>query len=87
MLFNTDRWGDPEVRPSCCEVATVLWTANEDISGYVAEAVASLKIFGSSHVPGWQKPEGVVVYHTAARQYFKITLENDEAPKGQNGSK
>jgi hypothetical protein len=26
--------------------------------------------------------EGVVVWHTAARQSFKVTLENDEKPKG-----
>jgi hypothetical protein len=28
------------------------------------------------------KPEGIVVYHTASRSLFKVTLEKDESPKG-----
>lgn len=28
------------------------------------------------------KPEGIVIFHTAARQMFKVTIENDESPKG-----
>ena len=28
------------------------------------------------------KPEGIIIYHTAANSMFKITLENDEQPKG-----
>jgi hypothetical protein len=29
------------------------------------------------------QPEGIVVYHHAAKQLFKKTLEKDESPKGQ----
>ncbi len=28
------------------------------------------------------KPEGIIVWHEAARQMFKVTCEGDEKPKG-----
>jgi hypothetical protein len=28
------------------------------------------------------KPEGIVIWHDAARQMFKVTLEKDSEPKG-----
>lgn len=37
---------------------------------------------GSAHEPYGTKAEGVIVWHEAARQLFKVTLENDERPKG-----
>jgi hypothetical protein len=41
-----------------------------------------LRLDGSYAAPGYMKPEGIVVYHTAAKQMFKVTIENDEQPKG-----
>lgn len=41
-----------------------------------------LEIVGSVAVPGWMKPEGIVVFHEASGQLFKATLEGDEKPKG-----
>jgi hypothetical protein len=32
------------------------------------------------------RPEGVVVYHTAANIAFKRTLEKDESPKSLRGA-
>jgi hypothetical protein len=29
------------------------------------------------------KPEGIVVYHTAGRMYFKKTIEKDSEPKSR----
>jgi hypothetical protein len=29
------------------------------------------------------KPEGIVIYHTASRMYFKKTIDRDDKPKGQ----
>ena len=40
-----------------------------------------LKASGSKAAPGFMKPEGVVVFHTAANMGFKKTLEHDEVPK------
>ncbi len=42
-----------------------------------------LALSGSWAAPGFMKPEGVVVFHEAARSVFKSLLENDEAPKGK----
>jgi hypothetical protein len=32
------------------------------------------------------KPEGIVVFHSAAQVPFKITLEGDHEPKGAAGA-
>ncbi len=37
---------------------------------------------GSKAAPGFDNPEGVVVFHTANSSLFKVTLEGDEKPKG-----
>lgn len=87
-LFNAGRWHDrhangcgPDVVPDCCYVVPVLATGT--IINAVAEgAVAMLEDNGSFAAPGFDNPEGVVIYHTAARQVFKVTLEGDESPKG-----
>jgi hypothetical protein len=41
-----------------------------------------LKTNGSLAVPGYNLPEGIVIYHTAAGQYFKKTIVGDDKPKG-----
>jgi hypothetical protein len=43
--------------------------------------VEMLRSHGSFAAPGFMQPEGIVVYHTAAKQCFKVTLENDASPK------
>jgi len=40
-----------------------------------------LRTEGSLAAPGFMKPEGVVVFLTAARTYFKVTVDNDDEPK------
>lgn len=47
----------------------------------VWSCLQNLRIAGSVAAPGFDRPEGIVVYHTAANQCFKVTLENDEMPK------
>ena len=37
-----------------------------------------LKERGSQAAPGFMDPEGIIVYHTAANQYFKQTFDFDE---------
>ena len=80
-LFNTARWGahNPDT-PACCEVVPVMQT------GELADVdwtMDKLRSFGSVAVPGFMKPEGLIVYHSAARQSFKVLLENDEMSKGE----
>jgi hypothetical protein len=80
-LFNTSRWGihNPNT-PACCEVVPVLAT-----NGNMATVDLAMKELidgGSFAVPGFDKPEGIIVYHTASKQNFKVLIENDHMPKG-----
>jgi hypothetical protein len=71
-LFNTARWS--EVRPACCDVVPVLMRG-EDVDS--DNAMFGLHINGSSMVPGFNNPEGIVVYHSASRQLYKRTFDQD----------
>lgn len=79
-LFNTSRWSDAAVRPACCGVVPVLYQGPLD-QDEIEMAIEMLAVCGSKAAPGFMEPEGVVVYHTAANQLFKVTVENDEVPK------
>jgi len=81
-LFNTSIWTDDVVRPKCCHVVPVMFEGVFDTIK-VEECVNRLQIEGSIVAPGFMNPEGVVIYHSAAGQYFKKTVLGDEKPKGQ----
>jgi hypothetical protein len=78
-LFNTVQWNpnNPNL-PSCCSVVPVLYQG--DLSG-IDDILQYLRDYGSVAAPGCNS-EGIVVYHSASRSMFKVTLENDETPKG-----
>lgn len=79
-LFNVAKWTDG-VRPACCHVVPTLFEGDfTDAS--VELALDHLRRNGSAAAPGFMRPEGVVVYHTASRALFKVTLEKDSEPKG-----
>lgn len=86
-LFNSGRWHDQEANgigeiacPRCCSVVPVLATGTN--IGAVSEgALMLLEEGGSFAAPGFDNPEGIVLYHTAARQSYKVTLDNDGQPK------
>lgn len=79
-LFNVARWSDPSIRPACCGVVPILYRGLMGM-GAIISAMNELQYNGSQLVPGFMKPEGIVVFHTASGQLFKKTFENDEAPK------
>ena len=81
-LFNTARWSDDTVRPACCHVVPVLYEGMFDTKA-VLGALAMLQTIGSQAAPGFMMPEGVVIWHEAARVYFKKTLKKDEAHKSE----
>lgn len=81
-LFNTFKWSHDEIRPPCCGVVPVLYTGPFTTEA-IAETLERLRTDGSVAVPGCMNPEGVMIYHHAAKTYFKKTLEKDEAPKGE----
>ncbi len=78
-------YGLTEKRPACCGVVPMLYQGAFD-SAVVNATLTLLGAQGSIVAPGFMKPEGIVVYHTAANQMFKVTLEKDSEWKGkQNG--
>ena len=80
-LFNTSRWMETPP-PACCSVVPVLY-AGIFHSTAVDDALERLRTEGSIAAPGFMKPEGVIVYQTAGRVYFKKTLDKDEEYKGK----
>lgn len=78
-LFNSARWKDE--RPACCHVVPVLYDGPFSTEAIDA-ALASLAANGSVAAPGFMDPEGIVVYLSAARSLFKVTL-GDDGHKGQ----
>ena len=80
-LFNATHWRENELRPSCCQVVSTLFTGPFNTLD-IQNVLDDLRSFGSHCAAGFMKPEGIVVYHTAANQMFKVTLEKDEQAKG-----
>lgn len=78
-LFNTSL--DRSSLPALVGVVPVLYTGPFSLEA-VQRCIDQLRSGGSVAVPGFQRPEGVVTFHTAGGQLFKTTLENDEKPKG-----
>lgn len=75
-LFNTSRWSG-EDRPACCEVMTVLY-AGEFSRDAVHAQMRRLAEEGSAHVPGFMKPEGIVVYLPGPTMLLKDTFEHSD---------
>jgi len=86
-LFNAGRWHDraangigKEVCPDCCSVVPVVALGKVGEAPWL-KAMNDLAENGSAAVPGFDNPEGIVVYHTAARTSFKVTFDQDDLPK------
>jgi hypothetical protein len=93
-LFNTKRWSKPDevgdrsysARYDNTLGVKGLFVVPVLYEGPFSQALIDynlnfLRDNGSSAQLGFMRPEGIVVYHTAANQMFKVTLEGDEAPK------
>jgi len=87
-LFNTARWlslDSGQLHDIGVYCVPVLYEGPFS-TGVTNDLLWELGRYGSSAVPGFMEPEGVVVWHHASRSYFKATIENDEEWKGkQNG--
>jgi hypothetical protein len=97
-LFNSGRWirnwrnecrpplGEKQgYAPVCCSVVPVLYCGifNSEIAD---TCINTLQTYGSQAAPGYMNPEGIVIWHDAARQYFKKTLNRDEEWKGKEAA-
>lgn len=78
-LFNSGRWGSD--RPACCDVVPVLY-AGDFSTNTVDWVMDTLKETGPQAAPGFMRPEGVIVFMTAARHLYKVLADNDDKPKG-----
>lgn len=78
-LFNAGRWTAEEL-PECCHVVPILYQG-EFSSAEISVASKELKVNGSVASPGFMDPEGMIMYHKAANQIFKIPF--DTQPKGK----
>lgn len=78
-LFNVGRWSTDEL-PPCVGLVPKLYEGPFS-SEVVDRIIEELRIGGSAAVPGFMKPEGIIIYHAAARSCFKVTLEKDAEPK------
>lgn len=78
MLFNVAKWADDELRPKCCEVATVIARCQaSDLNDMLLMAVETMIGHGSAHVPGYNRPEGIVLYHTNGHNLYKVVFDGD----------
>ena len=77
FLFNTHRFGNlPEDALNIgLDVVPVLY-AGDFTTTAVDDAMEDLRVNGS-RVDGVSNAEGVIVYHTAAQAYFKVTFDGD----------
>jgi hypothetical protein len=85
-LFNVERWIDDSGQlacPACCHIVPVLRVDTTFNSACVHDTLSMLCEHGSLAAPGFMNPEGIVVCHVKSRHLYKITLENDDKPKGQ----
>lgn len=62
--------------PDCVGVVPQLWVG-EFGECNIEAALRKLKRLGSVAAPGFMNPEGIMIYHHAANQLFKYTLEGD----------
>lgn len=82
-LFNTHKWTNDAIRPKCCHVVPVLYCGAFEQTAILV-CLDELGKKGSYAIPGFLNPEGIIIYHTASKQSYKVTLKNDEKPKGKN---
>lgn len=96
-LFNVHRWASPynvgpehpdysTLRTQCidvplCHVVPVLARYTFD-TRVIDEALDDLQRGGSVAAPGFEKPEGIVVFHTKSGTLFKKTLDKNDGHKG-----
>lgn len=82
-LFNTLKWKWNPALPTCCHVVPQLWEGMMEFLP-LPYIMTLLELYGSTAAPGFMKPEGIVIYHTASKVCFKKTFEKDTEGKGDH---
>jgi len=83
-LFNTKRWTSSIARSPLADsglwslgVRVVPVLATIDGFGEAFDILDALEQSGSMASPGFLEPEGIMLYHAHAGQYFKLTLDDN----------
>jgi hypothetical protein len=94
-LFNVARWVQhddasamtekQQRAPKCCHVVPII-AQGIGMEALVDQSIGELRNYGSRAAPGFMQPEGIVVFHTASRNLFKVTLEKDSEPKSRSAA-
>jgi hypothetical protein len=71
-----------DVLPPCVGLVPLLYTGNFD-TNRIDLTLLQLEQGGSIASPGFMKPEGIVIFHSASGTLFKKTIVGDEVPKGK----
>ena len=80
-LFNTTRWKDQTFATPNLTVVPELYCDVMD-ANEIDICMTRLKRYGSVASEGFMRPEGIIIFHTAARTMFKKTFEKDSEGKG-----
>ncbi|WP_267550333.1 RNA ligase family protein [Rhizobium rhizogenes] len=78
-LFNVSRWATQEDRPACCSAVPVLYEG-EFSKEIVAQVMEDLRAGGSRAAPGFERPEGIIIFLHGPRVLLKETFD---APHGK----
>lgn len=84
-LFNAHRYKHVpfhDVQVQGLGVVPVLHQGTFSVTAINA-ALAQLDEHGSQAAPGFKPAEGVIVYHSASKQSYKVLLVDDDKPKGE----
>lgn len=82
-LFNTHRWENVDLWgavPGLGNVPVLYKGPFTEVA--VRHTLNALVENGSQAAPGFMQPEGVIVFHAASRQTYKVLAEDDHLPKG-----
>ena len=83
-LFNVNRYAETDLsHVPGLGLVPVLYEGPFDTRAAML-VLDRLDLNGSKAAPGFVRPEGIVIYHEAARSAFKVTVEHDEKPKGSS---
>lgn len=83
-LFNTHRFeGIQEQSGDLVRCVPILYQGPME-EKQITSILDHLDGFGSYAAPGFGKPEGICIYHTASRLVQKVTLDNNDAGKWEH---
>lgn len=72
-LFNVHRWAQKPL-PKEVDIVPVLYTGDFS-EAMILDVQRDLQTHGSYAATGFMQPEGVMIYHEAGNQYFKVPFD------------